>query len=390
MGPTADFAPSASPLTSARRAFAEALAGPAGARLTEVGLRVEVLAGADRFVLDFPGRAVSERGEQADATLALPAEQLAALAAGRLPLQLAILAGDVTFEGPVARLLDAWPVLSSALQRDGAVAADSVTGPYTAVRESQAGDFWTLRCVDVHKRFGVHEVLRGVTFGIPPGMITAVIGPSGTGKSVLIKHLTGLLMPDAGDVEVQGRWLTQMSVAELLALRRRIGMLFQDGALWSSMTIYDNVALPLRHHTDLCEREIREVVEGHLEQVGLAAAARRMPGQLSGGMRKRAGFARALVLDPEIIICDEPDSGLDPVRTALLSELLAQVHAELGGTYVIVTHDIRLVRRVAQYIVVLWKGEVVEAGPAASVLASQDPFVRQFLAGEGRGPLGMG
>jgi phospholipid/cholesterol/gamma-HCH transport system ATP-binding protein len=206
---------------------------------------------------------------------------------------------------------------------------------------------------------------------------------------VLIKHLTGLLRPDAGDVHVHGRSLRAMSAHDLLDLRRRYGLLFQDGALWGSMNVYDNVALPLRQHTNLTEREIDTVVRHHLSQVGLEGAAFRWPGELSGGMRKRAGFARALVLDPEIIIFDEPDSGLDPVRTALLCDLMTAVHSEQGGTYVIITHDIRTVRQIADYIVVLWQGEVVQAAPAGEVLNSSEEFVQQFLGGLTHGPLGM-
>jgi phospholipid/cholesterol/gamma-HCH transport system ATP-binding protein len=180
-----------------------------------------------------------------------------------------------------------------------------------------------------------------------------------------------------------------MSLRELLALRRRYGILFQDGALWSSMTLFDNIALPLRQHTDLSEEEIAEVVSVALAQVGLAGAEQRMPSALSGGMRKRAGFARALVLDPEIVFFDEPDSGLDPVRTALLCDVISSTHRALGGTYVVITHDIRSARKIADYVVVLWEGRVVAAGLAEAVFASGEAFVQQFLNGVPHGPLGM-
>jgi phospholipid/cholesterol/gamma-HCH transport system ATP-binding protein len=246
-----------------------------------------------------------------------------------------------------------------------------------------------IECIDVHKAFGAHRVLQGVSFGIPSGTIAIILGPSGTGKSVLIKHLIGLLKPDAGEVFVGGRSVPRMRKPELYDLRRRLGILFQDGALFGSMSVFDNVAFPLRQHTDLGEAEIREIVMRRLEEVGLAGAETRAPGELSGGMRKRAGFARALVLEPEIVLFDEPDSGLDPVRTALLCQLIQRVHAENGGTYVVITHDITSAKRIGEYIAVLWRGRIVEAGEASDMFASEDPFVQQFLAGEAVGPLGM-
>jgi phospholipid/cholesterol/gamma-HCH transport system ATP-binding protein len=257
------------------------------------------------------------------------------------------------------------------------------------VTEEVPGDFWAIECVDVHKSFGRNAVLRGLNVGIPEGMITIVLGPSGTGKSVLIKHLIGLLFPDRGDVLVHGQSVPNMTMTELLEMRKRFGILFQDGALFGSMPVYDNVAFPLRQHTDLSEAEIREIVMGRLADVGLAGAEQRMPSELSGGMRKRAGFARALVLEPEIVMFDEPDSGLDPVRTALLCQLIQDVHAQHGGTYIVITHDIASARRIGEYIAVLWKGSIVQSGGRDDMFDSENPFVRQFLAGEPVGPLGM-
>ena len=175
----------------------------------------------------------------------------------------------------------------------------------------------------------------------------------------------------------------------MLALRREIGIMFQDGALFSSMNVYDNVAFPLRQHTNCNEAEVREIVDFQLEGVGLTQAAGRFPPQLSGGMKKRAGLARSLVLDPGIVLCDEPDSGLDPVRTALLGELLIDRHKTVGGTMIVITHNIALAKRVCDYVTVLWRGKVVAAGAAPDMWNSDDPFVRQFLAGFPYGPLGM-
>ncbi|MHB8572844.1 MAG: ABC transporter ATP-binding protein [Candidatus Dormibacteria bacterium] len=246
-----------------------------------------------------------------------------------------------------------------------------------------------IRCVEVRKSFGSHRVLDGVTCGIPEGQISVVMGPSGTGKSVLLRHIVGLLFPDSGEVWVDGLNVGQLSEQQLLKLRREIGMLFQDGALFSSMNLYDNVAFPLRQHTKLSEPRIREVVIGRLREVGLAGAEQRMPGELSGGMRKRAGFARALVMEPKILLFDEPDSGLDPVRTALLCELIKEIQRKYNCTAVVISHDIKAVFEIADHIVLLHGGKVVEAGPKSQIQHSEKEFTRQFIQGAVAGPLGM-
>ena len=255
------------------------------------------------------------------------------------------------------------------------------------IRPSNAPD--AIEFVEVHKSFGHNHVLRGLNMGLPEGKISMIIGPSGTGKSVCIKHIVGLLYPDQGDVLVNGVSIPSLSDDELFAMRRKFGVLFQDGALFGSLNLYDNIAFPLRQHTEKGEGEIAEIVNRRMKEVGLGGEGGKMPNELSGGMRKRAGFARSLVLDPEIVLFDEPDSGLDPVRTALLCELIKEVHAENGGCYVVITHDIMSARRVAEHISVLWKGRIVESGPADELFASENPFVRQFLSGESAGPLGM-
>ena len=259
-----------------------------------------------------------------------------------------------------------------------------------AFHEQEPGDFWSIQCRNVVKTFsGGNTVLNGLEFGVPEGMITVVLGPSGTGKSVLIKHLIGLLFPDEGDILVHGESVSKMPMSKLLEVRRKFGILFQDGALFGSMNLYDNVAFPLRQHTDFSEAQIREIVQRRLAEVGLGGEGARMPNELSGGMRKRAGFARALVLEPEIVLFDEPDSGLDPVRTALLCELIRKMHVTYGGTYLVITHDVASARQIGDYIAVLWKGRIVEAGPARRMFASENPFVRQFLNRAPQGPLGM-
>jgi phospholipid/cholesterol/gamma-HCH transport system ATP-binding protein len=253
---------------------------------------------------------------------------------------------------------------------------------------------------NTYKSFGRNQILRGLTMGIPEGMVSMILGPSGTGKSVCIKHMVGLLYPDSGDVRVQGESVPDMPDEQLFEMRKKFGLLFQDGALFSSMNLYDNVAFPLRQHTEKSEQEIEEIVMRRLTEVGLGYSRDKLPNELSGGMRKRAGFARALVLEPDILLFDEPDSGLDPVRTALLGELILEIHREMMEdakaqkkpylpTFAVVTHDIMSARRVADYINVLWRGRIVEAGPAQDMLNSDNPFISQFLAGESQGPLTM-
>jgi phospholipid/cholesterol/gamma-HCH transport system ATP-binding protein len=254
---------------------------------------------------------------------------------------------------------------------------------------SQTAEKDAVEFIDVKKSFGRNTILNGLNLGIPDETISMILGPSGTGKSVCIKHMVGLLYPDEGDVLVHGESVPNMADDELFEMRKKFGVLFQDGALFGSMNLWDNVAFPLRQHTDKGEDEIQDIVNRRLKEVGLEGAADKMPNELSGGMRKRAGFARALVLDPRIVLFDEPDSGLDPVRTALLCELIQEIHEENGGAYVVITHDIMSARRVAEYIAILWKGRIVESGPAEELFNSDNQFVRQFLSGEARGPLGM-
>jgi phospholipid/cholesterol/gamma-HCH transport system ATP-binding protein len=206
---------------------------------------------------------------------------------------------------------------------------------------------------------------------------------------VLLKHILALLWAEAGDIRVFGQSLGRLRDKELYHLRERFGVLFQDGALFGSMNLYDNVAFPLRQHTKKSEDEIRDIVMKRLKEVGLEGSEEKMPNELSGGMRKRAGFARALVLNPEIVLFDEPDSGLDPVRVSLLNDLILEVHEEHGGTYIIVTHDISTARKASDYVGLLWKGKAVHHGPKDEAFESEDEFVKQFLSGDSAGPLGM-
>jgi phospholipid/cholesterol/gamma-HCH transport system ATP-binding protein len=256
-------------------------------------------------------------------------------------------------------------------------------------RKRDHGGEDAIEIIDLVKQFGRARILNGLNLGLPEDQVSMVLGPSGTGKSVLIKHIVGLLHPDSGDVLVHGESIPSMTDDELFEVRKKFGLLFQDGALFGSMNIYDNTAFPLRQHTDKSEEEIAEIVNRRLKEVGLIEAIYKMPNELSGGMRKRAGFARALVLDPQIVMFDEPDSGLDPVRTALLCELIREVHAENGGCYLTISHDLNTARRIADFLAVLWNGKIVESGPKDELFDSENEFVAQFLKADVHGPLSM-
>ena len=239
------------------------------------------------------------------------------------------------------------------------------------------------------KSFGPQTVLEDITCEIPKGKITLMLGPSGTGKSVFLKHLVGLLKPDRGEIWIDGKNVPSLNEKELYEVRRKFGVLFQDGALFGSMNIYDNVAFPLREHTKKKESEVNDIVSEKLQMVGLRGAEKKLPGEISGGMKKRAGLARALVLDPEIVLFDEPDSGLDPVRTAFLNELTMDLNKQLGATFIVVTHDIATAKQVADFIGMLYRRNLVKFGPAREMFSSDIPVVRQFLAGDTEGPIGM-
>ena len=239
------------------------------------------------------------------------------------------------------------------------------------------------------KSFGPQTVLEDITCDIPKGKITLMLGPSGTGKSVFLKHLVGLLKPDRGEIWIDNKNVPALNEKELYEVRRKFGVLFQDGALFGSMNIYDNVAFPLREHTKKKESEVSDIVNEKLKMVGLTGAEKKLPGEISGGMKKRAGLARALVLDPQIVLFDEPDSGLDPVRTAFLNELTMDLNRQLEATFIVVTHDIATARKVADYIGMLYRRNLVRFGPAREMFESDIPVVRQFLAGDTEGPIGM-
>ncbi|SNS91465.1 phospholipid/cholesterol/gamma-HCH transport system ATP-binding protein [Actinomadura meyerae] len=239
------------------------------------------------------------------------------------------------------------------------------------------------------KVFGRQTIWRDVTLTLPPGEVSVLLGPSGTGKTVFLKSLVGLLKPEEGRVMIDGVDMVNDRDRDVFEARKRFGLMFQDGALFGSLPLYDNIAFPLREHTRKSESEIRRIVLERMEMVGLAGEERKLPGQISGGMRKRAGLARALVLDPEIILCDEPDSGLDPVRTAHISQLLIDVNARIDATMLIVTHNIDIAATVPDNIGMLYRRDLVAFGPREALLTSEEPAVLQFLHGDTHGPIGM-
>jgi phospholipid/cholesterol/gamma-HCH transport system ATP-binding protein len=242
---------------------------------------------------------------------------------------------------------------------------------------------------EVTKSFGSHTVLQDISFDIPAGKISAIMGPSGTGKSVLLKNIIGLLRPDRGEIWVDDENIVGMGEKGLYKVRRKMGVLFQDGALFGSMSIFDNIAFPLREHTKKSEREVKDIVMEKAGLVGLLDHLKKFPGEVSGGMKKRAGLARALSMDPEIVLFDEPDSGLDPVRVAFLDELVRKTQEETGATFFIITHNIPSVMRTADYMGVLYQSGLVKFGSKQEMQESDDPIIKQFLSGRAVGPIGI-
>jgi len=232
----------------------------------------------------------------------------------------------------------------------------------------------------LRKSFGAHEVLKGIDLRCMPGTTTVILGGSGSGKSVLMKHMIGLLRPDAGQVIVDGQDISRLDGRELNAVRRKFGMVFQMAALFDSMTVFDNVAFPLREHRkDLSEAQIRRIVEEKLGLVGLRGVGEKFPAELSGGMRKRVGLARAVVLDPKIVLYDEPTTGLDPITTDNVDQMILDAKRALGVTSVVISHDIGSAFKVADQLAFLYEGRIVECAPPAEVRHSTHPQVREFL-----------
>lgn len=244
-----------------------------------------------------------------------------------------------------------------------------------------------IEVIDVYKKFDRQEVLRGIDLEIRNGQITTIIGGSGSGKTVLLRHLIALLLPDRGRIMVDGVNITHLGQHALNKVREKFGFLFQGAALLDSMTLFDNVAFPLRERTRMTKDAIAAKVHERLEEVGLRDMGYKYPAEVSGGMKKRAGLARALVTDPEIVLFDEPTTGLDPLLGKSIHELIANMHAHFGFTGVIVSHDIPEVFTISHRVAMLANGIIEDSGPTEEFLQSSSPVVQQFLRGETSGPI---
>jgi phospholipid/cholesterol/gamma-HCH transport system ATP-binding protein len=244
-----------------------------------------------------------------------------------------------------------------------------------------------IRVVDLYKGFGRQQVLRGVNLDFAKGKTTTIVGTSGCGKTVLLKHLNALLLPDRGEVLIDGIDITKLGQKDLYQIRAKFGVLFQGAALLDSMTVFDNVAFPLREKTRMTEGEVKTKVADRLEQVGLGEMGHKLPAELSGGMRKRAGLARALIMDPEIVLFDEPTTGLDPVLATSIHQLISRTQQDFGYTGIIVSHTIPQVFEITDYVVMLASGVVEEVAPPEAFSVSESPIVQQFIHGRTEGPI---
>ena len=249
----------------------------------------------------------------------------------------------------------------------------------------EAGDLVRVR--DLHYAVGRRVIFAGIDVGFPRGAVTAVMGPSGSGKTTLLSLITGQLRANRGLVEVDGQDVSTLSRREIYRMRRRMGMLFQNGALLTDLDVYENIAFPLREHTRLPERLVRHVILTKLQAVGLRGAARLMPSELSGGMARRVALARAIVMDPELLIYDEPFVGLDPISMGVVLRLIRRLNDTLGLTSIVVSHDVREITAVADYCHLLSGGRIIASGPPATVAGSTHEDVRQFMHGLPDGPV---
>jgi phospholipid/cholesterol/gamma-HCH transport system ATP-binding protein len=244
-----------------------------------------------------------------------------------------------------------------------------------------------IQVIDVHRSFGSQQVLRGINLRVQKGEILAIIGRSGSGKTVLLRLIIGLVRPNRGQILIEGTDITQLSGRRLDRVRERFGMLFQGGALFDSMTVFDNVAFPLREKTNLPPSEIAAQVQKMLENVGLGEMGYKFPAELSGGMKKRTALARALVTNPSSILFDEPTTGLDPILVHTIHQLIQETHDTFGYTAVIVSHEIPEVFEIATRVAVIHEGRIIAEGTPEMILKSPDPFIQQFISGSLEGPV---
>ena len=240
---------------------------------------------------------------------------------------------------------------------------------------------------NLHKSFGDSKVLRGVNLTIEKGKTFVIIGRSGCGKSVLLKHIIGILKPDTGKVIIDGTDITRLNERELNQVRRRFGMLFQGAALFDSLTVGENVSFGLRRHTTLGREEIKRIVREKLRLVGLVRIEGLKPAELSGGMKKRVGLARAIAMEPEIVLYDEPTTGVDPIMAAAINELIIELHDKLKIVSIAVTHDMTSAYKIADKIAMLYEGKIIEVGTPEEIKNTKNPVVRQFITGAAIGPI---
>jgi phospholipid/cholesterol/gamma-HCH transport system ATP-binding protein len=244
-----------------------------------------------------------------------------------------------------------------------------------------------IRVVNLHKSFAEHEVLSGVHLEIRQGESMVVIGGSGTGKTVLIRCIIGLVQPDEGEIYVDGTEITSLNEREMNEIRKRFGMLFQGGALFDSLTVWENVGFGLRQHTRLREEEIRRIVSEKLGLLGLRNIEDLMPAELSGGMKKRVSLARAIAMEPEILLYDEPTTGIDPMMADAINELIIRMREKLNVTSIAITHDMTSAYKIADRIAMLYQGKIIEVGTPEEIKSSRSPIVQQFIQGRSEGPI---
>jgi phospholipid/cholesterol/gamma-HCH transport system ATP-binding protein len=244
-----------------------------------------------------------------------------------------------------------------------------------------------IKLVDIHKSFGEQQVLKSLNLEIEDGKTTVIIGRSGGGKSVLLKHIIGLLKPDRGQVLIDDIDITKLNDRDLNEIRKKFGMLFQEAALFDSMTVGENVAFPLREHARMKEEEIKQIVADRLRAVGLTGVEEKMPSELSGGMRKRVGLARAIAMHPQIVLFDEPTTGLDPVMTEAINQLIIETQKNFNLTCVVISHDIQSMFKIGHKIAMLYEGEIIEYGTPDEFSTSDNPVLAQFLSGRIDGPI---
>lgn len=249
---------------------------------------------------------------------------------------------------------------------------------------------WMIQVINLYKAFGRKQVLSGANLEVKKGESMVVIGGSGSGKSVLIKHIIGLLKPDKGKIIVNSSDMTKLKGGELDNLRKKFGMLFQGAALFDSLSVWENVGFALRQHTRLSDDEIRKIAGERLKMVGLSGVEDMMPADLSGGMKKRVGLARAIAMDPEILLYDEPTTGLDPIMADVINELIIEMKKKLNVTSIAITHDMVSAYKIADRIAMLYEGKIIEVGTPEEIRHTKNPIVRQFVTGSSVGPIKVG